>query len=555
MKKYHATHLIRIIIIVSIYFFPFFIINAASAEEELTYSMTRGDNLWNITEKYLTDGFRHWNSLLHLNQVAAPNNMPIGTNLRIPLRWLKVNPAAVLVYETSGNVQYLEAGKTDFRTLTSETVLKAGDKVIVADGANVVLEFSDKSRLLLGSNSEMELVKINKFSDSGLSDTTVKLKKGRTETKVKTKNSRFQIKTPSANTSVRGTEFRVSIDKKTPDLSRVEVLQGSVRTVNSKGNRLLTKGFGAQIKKNKLPTLPVQLLSKPQILKPSHYSRMLPIDFEWSEVEGAEKYRIQIYKTTEKQTLIIDKTIPLQRFSSSMLEDGDYAIKVRAIDSNGLEGFNTDYSLQLDASPQPPLPITPKPDEAVRLNVPLFEWSTPAGSTGYHFLLSENFDLSSPLFNTTNLTESRFTPEQLSPGKYYWTIATFVDAKEGPLGQVQSFTLKPAPKAPDLSKMSAGEDEKELMLRWERRSEKQHFRIQIATDSKFKDILFDQQLENPEFTAARPFQIIYLRIKVIENDGFEGDWSPVQKIEPLPAPWYYFLTPTIPFLTFFLFAL
>lgn len=555
-KESHTIRLSRVAVIVSIVFVSFFFTNVTdAAEEELTYSMVQGDNPWNITERYLVDGFRHWKSLLRVNNITNPENMPPGTKLRIPLRWLKVEPATVQVQASNGNVQYIEVNKSGLNKLKRKDLLKAGDKIIVPEGGNVVLEFSDKSQLLLGSGSEMELVKINKFSDSGLADTIVKLKKGRTETKVKTKNSRFRIKTPSANTAVRGTDFRVAVDDESPDLSRVEVVKGRVLTNNNKGSRLLTKGFGTLIKQDVPPSLPVKLLTKPEILAPSKYSRQLPVDCKWTSIEGAEKYRIQIYKSTEEQTLIFDKTIPVNRLNTSALEDGNFIIKVRAIDSNGLEGLNTEFSFQLDARPQPPLPISPKLDETVRLDLPEFEWATPIKSTAYHFLLSEYPDLSSPLINSMELTESKYAPEQLSPGEYYWRIATRVGTKEGPFCQTQRFTLKPAPKAPDLSTMSEGGDETNLMLRWQRNSDGQQYIIQLATDPKFENILLEKQVKDPEFTVERPLQKVYLRIKVVENDGFEGDWSPAQQIEPIPDPWYYVLIPTVPFLTLFLIAL
>ena len=560
MNKYHKeNHVVcfsRIAVIVCLLFVPFFIGNGTNATaEELIYSMSQGDNPWNITERYLTDGFRYWDSLLRLNKISNPNNMPPGTNLRIPLRWLKIEPAAVQVRVANGNVQYIEANKTDPKPLNSKTLLKAGDKVMVSEGGNVVLEFSDKSQLLLGSGSEMELVTINKFSDSGLADTTVKLQKGRTETRVKTKNSRFQIKTPSANTAVRGTDFRVAVDNASPDLSRVEVIEGRVRTDNTKGNLQLNGGFGTLIKKDAPPSLPVKLLSKPIMMTPSEYSRELPVNFNWNPIEGAEKYRIQIFKSANEPVLILDKTIPIQHFSTSALEDGYYVIKVRAIDSKGLEGLNTEYPIQLDARPQYPIPISPRLDETVRLDLPVFEWSAPPESTGYHFLLSGQPDMSSPIVNSTKLTQAEFTPEQLSPGEYYWKIATLAGTKEGPFGQVQHFALKPAPEAPDLSKMSGGGDEENIMLHWQDSSKEQQFKIQLATDPEFKNILLEKQLENPEFTAERPTQKVYLRIKVVESDGFEGDWSLPYTIEPLPDPWYYVLIPTVPFLTLVLIAL
>ncbi|MBU1232003.1 MAG: FecR domain-containing protein [Proteobacteria bacterium] len=520
----------------------------AAEQDEWTYSMVRGDNLWNITERYLDGDFRYWNSLIRLNKVTDPKHMPPGSKVRIPLRWLKIDPATVQVLDIHGKVQYIEAQQAEARDLTASTHLKDGDQVMVDEGANVVLQFVDQSRLFLGSGSRVELDRVRKFSNSGLADSKVDLQKGRSESKVKTRNSRFQIKTPSANTAVRGTDFRVTVDQEDPNLSRIEVLGGIVKTSNSDGARDVTAGFGTTVTKGEGPGSLVRLLSTPEILSPPNYSRKLPVDIKWQKVDGAEKYRVQIHSAEGEQTLLVDEVLSIPRFNSSALEDGDYIIGVRAIDANGLEGKNAERILKLDARPQPPLAISPKDGEIVRTVLPTFEWSTPTGGTGYHFQLSEYPDLSSPVIDSTEVTGTRLNPEQLSPGTYYWHLATFADTKKGPFSPIWNFILRPAPKAPDLSEMSTEENETNITLHWQAGTTGQQYKIQLAEDPGFQKILQAEQLLQPELAMERPANLVYFRVKVIDIDGFEGDWSPAQQIKPPPAPWYYVIMPIIPFL-------
>ncbi len=527
----------------------------AVEREELIYSLVRGDNLWNITERYLDGGFRYWNSLVLLNKINDPRRMPPGTRIRIPLRWLKINPTEVHVRDMHGRVQYIPSKQTDSLPLTANTLLKDGDQVVVGEDANVVLEFIDKSRLFLGSGSRMVLDLVRKFSETGLADSKIDLRKGRSESKVKTRNTRFQIKTPSANTTVRGTDFRVIVDSENPDLSRVEVLGGTVHTSSGGGARDVTAGFGTTVAKGVAPRSLVKLLPPPEIYSPPGYSRELPVDIKWQNVDGAESYRIQIHRSEGEQTLLIDKIIPIAHFNTSALEDHDYVIRIRAIDANGLEGSNAEKTLRLDARPRPPLAISPRPDETVRTNLPEFEWSTPVGSTEYHFQLSESSDLNSPVIDSKSFTGTRFVPEQLEPGTYYWRMATFAKEKEGPFSPVQSFTLRPTPEAPDLSKMSTEGDEKNITLRWQPGKDGQQYKIQMAKDLGFKEVIREEQLQQPVLATERPGEQFYFRVKVIDVDGFEGDWSPAQQIEPLPDPWYYILIPVVPFLTAFLIAL
>lgn len=306
--------------------------------------------------------------------------------------------------------------------------------------------------------------------------------------------------------------------------------------------------YGTTVTKGKAPHSPVKLLSAPEILSPPNYSRKLPVDIQWQKLDGAGQYRIQIHSAEGEQTLLVDEVLSIARFNSSSLKDDEYIIRVRAIDANGLEGKNAERLFKLDARPQPPLAISPKNDEIVRTVLPEFEWSTPTGGTGYHFQLSEYPDLSSPVIDSTEFTGTCFSPEQLQPGTYYWRLATFADIKEGPFGPIWNFTLRSAPKAPDLSKMSAEVTETDITLHWQPGTSGQQYKIELAEDPDFKKVLESQQLSQPELSMERPARQLFFRVKVIDTDGFEGDWSPAQEIEPLPAPWYYALIPVIPFL-------
>ena len=49
----------------------------------------------------------------------------------------------------------------------------------------MVLEYVDGSTLIIGRNTSVTLRRVNKFSDSGLADSEVRIDSGRTENRVK----------------------------------------------------------------------------------------------------------------------------------------------------------------------------------------------------------------------------------------------------------------------------------------------------------------------------------------------------------------------------------
>lgn len=513
----------------------------AAEQEEWIYTLVPGDNPWNITERYLDQGMRHWLPLVRHNEVEDPHHMPPGSKLRIPMKWLKVDPATVQVRDVHGGVEYIAAQQTSPRPLAAGTVLKTGDRVIVGSNADAILEFADQTRLFLGSGSELELTRVKKFSDSGLADSKVDLRSGRTENKVRSKNTRFQIKTPSANTAVRGTDFRVAVDQHNPTVSRVEVLSGTVGVTGGGGEKKIKAGYGTAVAEGEAPAAPVKLLPSPGIQSPADYSRKLPVDIKWQKVSGAERYRVQVRRLEEgKQTLVLDQVTGYPRISTSALADGNYLIRVRAIDGSGLEGREAEHALQLDARPQPPLAISPRADETVRTDLPQFEWSSPEGGTAYHFQLSDKPDLSSPLVDGSGFSGTRYTPEQLAPGTYYWRMATRAAGEEGPFGQIHSFTLRPTPDAPEVSAEGDGEN---ITLRWQPGTEGQQYEAQLSEDPKFREVLREEQLQQAGWTLERPSHLAYFRVRVIDVDGFAGDWSITQQIVPPPDPWYYTVIP------------
>ena len=62
-----------------------------------------------------------------------------------------------------------------------------------------------------------------------------------------------------------------------------------------------------------------------------------------------------------------------------------------------------------------------------------------------------------------------------------------------------------------------------------------NYRVQIANDKAFNDIIIDETIDKAEY-AFEPFKgdERYLRVKSIEQDGYEGPWGSTQTIQPLP---------------------
>src|SRR5690606_168620 len=112
---------------------------------------------------------------------------------------------------------------------TNGMLLTAGDSIQCADDSFITVEFADQSRMRVQDNSSARLDTLKIFGDYGLVDTLIRLGAGRTENSVPAESTgtRFRIQTPSAISSVRGTDFRVgTLDSHSAAVN--EVLKGVV---------------------------------------------------------------------------------------------------------------------------------------------------------------------------------------------------------------------------------------------------------------------------------------------------------------------------------------
>ncbi len=192
--------------------FLILILSAPAVAEEWIYTVRPGDNLWNLTERHLKS-MEYVQQLQQLNQVRNPYVIPPGSKLRIPVAWAKqqdIFAQAVSVYGTAT----LQRKDQERMPIEQGMQLLMGDEIHSGNDAFVTVEFADGSQMRVQENTQLRLENMRMFGDYGLIDTLVDVRQGRTENSVPKKSekaTRFKIKTPSAISSVRGTDFRVGV--------------------------------------------------------------------------------------------------------------------------------------------------------------------------------------------------------------------------------------------------------------------------------------------------------------------------------------------------------
>jgi len=503
----------------------------AIAADEWVYTVREGDTLWTLTQRFLT----HQNLLPRLqahNGVTRPRQLPPGTRLRIPYEWIRSDPVPARVIAVRGEVR-AQGDSGAARRVQAQDLVQAGEVLTTPIEGHALLEFQDGSRLVLLSDSVLRVVVARAYA-TGTSETRLELLRGRTENRVVPRGSqgvRFEIFTPAGITSVRGTEYRVSAEGS--EKARTEVLEGAVAVDGTGGGVSVPAGFGSVVQAGAPPSEPVQLLPAPDLSALPARVPALPAELDLQPVQGAHAYRVQLARDAAFESIVLDVLEPDPRLRLPVLPSGDYVLRVRGVDALGLEGMNAQRALELDAAPPPPPALSPEPGQAVTGRSIALHFSGSPGLT-HRVQVASDPAFAHIVRDVPDVTGSAYELDGgLAEGIYYWRIAArHPDHGEGPFGPARSF--RRVPDAP--AELSAALTPETLRLAWDSAEPQARFRVQLARDAAFSDVVLDRLVDGRELTAPRPAPGTYgARVRALGNDGFEGPYSDLAAVS-VPSP-------------------
>ena len=534
--------------ICSIGLFLLLILSVPAAAEEWIYTVRPGDNLWNLTERHLKS-MDYVPRLQQLNGVKNPYVIPPGTQLRIPVAWSKVQDTSARVASVYGTAAVLRENQGRM-PIEQGMQLLTGDEIHSGNDAFVTVEFADNSHMRVQENTQLRFDNMRIFGDHGLTETLIDLQQGRTESAVPEKSgkaTRFRIKTPSAISSVRGTDFRVGVIEAQPGTSS-EVLAGSVEVAGEKRNIKVPADYGTMTMPGKPPVAPVKLLPPPDLSEASQYYQSLPLVIKFNPLAGAHAYRAQIATDRDFKNLRSEFTTSSLPFRDGEIPDGDYWLRVRGIDGLSIEGKDAVIPFALNAYPEAPFILAPLPGGMAEPEKQQFKWAAQTEVSHYAVMISKDADFSTSLYFNPEVKENSVTlSESLTPGHYFWRIFS-VSAREGagPFSDTMAFRVPyPAPAVGE-----AQLDDGKMTFAWRAAAEGQRFQFQFARDQEFTDIIHEESTAASQLTIAKPDSgTYYLRIKTIESDGFQGPWGKPQAVEvPFGISYWFMLLMLLPLL-------
>ncbi|HWV62762.1 MAG TPA: FecR domain-containing protein, partial [Oxalicibacterium sp.] len=410
-------------------------VNAAG----IVYYAQAGDTLMGIAQR-LTGKSANWQALGKINRVDKDIRIPIGTGIVIPTEMLPDQPSEATVIARSGNVTVSNGDGTPV-SIDIGTKLVEGARITTSANSFVTLQLPDASRISLPSNSSIELATLRKSQYTGAPRTELKLTRGKVVSRVSPLNAnkgRYEVHTPLSVAGVRGTFFRVGLNdrKASNEVLDGHVLVGSPQTPDTrmldsaKGNVVDAKTVGPAI----------DLLPAPQLAS-EPYRRTGAAQFALTPIDGARAYHVQIAQDAEMLNLLAEAT-GNANISIDNIPEGNYFIRVSAIDRYGLEGLPAVFAAAIRNRNQAPDTLAVSTPSVVHSDSRemVLHWAG-AANQKYNVQVARDAEFSWLQFTTTVTgTEARFP--RPSFGTYFARVQrVHADGSTSPFSLAQTLIV------------------------------------------------------------------------------------------------------------------
>ncbi|MBR7801717.1 FecR domain-containing protein [Undibacterium fentianense] len=495
---------------------------------EITFYPSENTTLSEIAAQF-TQNPNNWQAIAKHNKLKTNQTMGIGSSIAIPSELLPEEPSQATVIAMAGEVMEIKKNGSE-SNLAMGNVVQEGSQLKTGKNGFLTLSLPDNSRISIPSNSQVAIAKLRMAKYTRSPRTEIRLVQGKVESKVSPLSSnrgRFEVTSPLAIAGVRGTHFRVGVNE---NGIGNEVLEGGVAVgQQEKPNALvLPAGQGNIINKTGVGN-PVALLQAPN-LKTDYLLQERPaLHFTVDSIPEAARYRAQISLDMSAQNIIAESYSQENRFKFDGIADGNYFIRLTAIDKNNLEGMPYVTAFKHKANPIPPFTLQPK--KKVRSETLEFLWTESSEAKSYHLQIAKDPSFQQIVTDQANLKQTSFYTSQLPFGDYFWRVATVTETNgkpdQGPFSVPDAFTTL----APQTMNTFADSGSDQLEFSWPGEAG-QTYEVQVADEPSFKLPILNQQSKQANLSMARPAPGEYfIRVRATDADGFVGQFCKPQKFE------------------------
>ncbi|HPS41841.1 MAG TPA: kelch repeat-containing protein [Anaerolineaceae bacterium] len=399
-------------------------------------------------------------------------------------------------------------------------------RVRAFDLAGNYSDWSTIRTLTIDTSPPVAPLLISPIDSSLLTDSTPDFSWG---TVVDSDHFQFQISLSSSfATTVQDIILAPSVASYTATLLNDSLYYWRVRAIDLAGNN----GAWSSIRSFSIDTTPPVA---PELISPPDLSTLIDKwpTFSWNLVSDSDHFQIQISLFSDFSTTVQDISLGtgILTYTSSTLSDNNYFWRVRAIDLAGNYGaWSVVRSFTLDSTPPAaPVLLTPTAGKVYR-GTPSYSWTTPLSAVAYIFQYDNDDNFSSPVFTSTEMSISNFTPPLQAVGIYFWHVkARDQHGNWSNWSYKRKITIKPViPVAPTLVSPKSGVLTRDNTPTFSWKAVPYGFKYQVQILDKYLNVEQDKVLPSGllSLTATTlPDGKHYWRVRAINVLNENGAWT------------------------------
>jgi hypothetical protein len=318
--------------------------------------------------------------------------------------------------------------------------------------------------------------------------------------------------------------------------STIEVLQGEALLRSEPGGAVVRvragQGAGMRESGELMPLRP--LLPAPTLWSGVRLLAQSGEAMDFSPPEKARRFRVAVHSASGAAQVVAQALVDAPRWQLPLLEDGDYFVKVRARDTDGVEGHESTARLRVRMRAE--APSLSAPEDRARIYGQALRLTWTGGGTHDRYWTQVSRDRGFRRIER----EWREHPEpwvaiaDLAPGDYFWRVARVAsDGRLSLFSDPRAIALRATPQAP----LAPVIGDASLRLRWPAETGGE-FDVQLAADAAFARLIVERTVRSATVDLPRPPPgTYYARVRPLERDGSPGPFSAATAISvPPPRP-------------------
>jgi len=273
-------------------------------------------------------------------------------------------------------------------------------------------------------------------------------------------------------------------------------------------------------------------------------NQMTTLRLDWNSSSGAASYRLQVATDSVFTAMVVDDSAITytSRWVEPLAINTTYYWRVKAKNVIGVSPWSSVWRFTtISGAPSAPTLSWPSNGAVSQQTTLTLRWNSTAGVESYRLQVATDSIFTATVFDDSSIT---WTSRQVEPltisTTYYWRVRAKNSIGSGPWSSVWRFTTISAPSAPTLASPSNGavNQPTTLTLRWNSTAGAESYRLQVATDSIFTAIVFDDSSiawTSRQVGSLTISTTYYWRVRARNSIG-SGPWSSVWRFTTISAP-------------------